>query len=334
MDLARYTCRLKGCDGPRSGVCINNLKFDECPDVIPLEEAEAVAAAPAAEALAISREMVQTGGGRSLDAVSCDALLRARGGTVVGLVAGPEVGKTTMIATIYELVHRGRLPGFRFAGSETLCGYEERCHLARLASNGVRPDTRHTPTAEQLSFIHLRLATASGIRDVIFSDRSGEHFDNVLAQPAGIVDFAELGRADTVLLLIDLLQLLKSPHQPTSQTRRLFMAMDQHGLLDGKPVRLIGTKADLATSSTMVRRANTALTGLADDLGRRSTNGATVTPLSIASRPRRGSTQIGEGLQELMKIILIEKDPPHFTVGTAWPDKATELDALVRRCRS
>ena len=188
MDLDAYTCRVPGCKGPRSGVCINGLSFDECPDVIPIEDAVQTEDVRAiAETLPNAGEMVQTGGVSSLDAAACDALLRARGGTVVGVVAGPEVGKTTMIATMYELIHRGRMPAFRFAGSETLRGYEERCHLARMASNGVSSDTPRTPTSAKLSFTHLRLATSSGIKDVIFSDRSGEHFDNVLASPSGIV---------------------------------------------------------------------------------------------------------------------------------------------------
>lgn len=335
MDLDAYTCSVPGCNGPRSGVCINGLSFNECPDVIPCgDEAQAEDDPAIVEIAPASRGMIYTGGVSSLDAATCDALLRARGGTVVGVVAGPEVGKTTMIATMYELIHRGRIPAFRFAGSETLRGYEERCHLSRMASNGTCSDTPRTPTSAKLSFTHLRLSTSSGTKDVIFSDRSGEHFDNVLGRPSEIADFAELKRANIILLLVDLELLLKTPHLPTSQVRRLFMAMDQHALLDNKPVRLVGTKADLANTGEALEVALTALNNLATDLCRRAAGRVPVTPLLIASRARAGSTKIGEGFEELTEAILTETESPAFNAGTSWPETLTELDALMHSYRS
>jgi len=278
--------------------------------------------------------MIATGGARSLDAAACDALLRARGGTVVGIVAGPEVGKTTMIATMYELVHRGRMKSFKFAGSETLRGYEERCHLARMSSNGAKADTTRTRTADQLSFTHLRLATSSGIKDIIFSDRSGEHFDNVLDRPSEIFKFSELQRADAILLLVDLEQLYKSPHQPKSQVRRLFLAMEQTGLLVGKSVTFVGTKADLLESPNAAEDARLALTELAAELGRRSSGGLHVASCCIASRAKAGSVRIGEGLEDLLNEILVDDEVSGFMLGTAWPSRVSELDGLMYSFRS
>lgn len=332
MNLEAYTCRVLGCEGPRSGVCINSLSFNECPDVIPIIEEDQTSAAPAEAP--VSSELVHTGGVSSLDAAACDALLRARGGIVVGIVAGPEVGKTTMIATMYELIHRGRLTDHRFAGSETLRGYEERCYLARIASNGTLSDTPRTPTSAKLSFTHLKVATSSGIKDIIFSDRSGEHFDNALDHTSDIAGFAELKRADIILLLVDLESLLNKPHYPTSQVRRLFMAMHQHSLLENKPVKLVGTKADLAKAGNAHNEAISALNELADDLIKRSAGGISVTSLLIASRASAGSTQIGEGFEALIDAILKEKEPPSFCAGSAWPAKKTELDSLMHVYRS
>ncbi|MDO8329807.1 MAG: hypothetical protein Q7T36_04980 [Fluviicoccus sp.] len=335
MNLLAYTCRIPGCQGPRSGVCINSLSLSECPDVIPIgEEDSAEGTSVVPEVDPVSNELVQTGGVSSLDAAACDALLRARGGTVVAIVAGPEVGKTTMIATMYELIHRGRLTAYRFAGSETLRGYEERCHLSRMASNAARSDTPHTPISAKLSFTHLKVATLSGIKDVIFSDRSGEHFDNALKRPSDIAGFAELKRADIILLLVDLEQLLKTPHHPTSQVRRLFMAMEQHALLENKPVRLVGTKADLAKTRDARSEAISALNELAVDLSRRTVGRVSVTSSLIASRASAGSTQIGEGFEALIDEILKEKEPPNFCAGSSWPEKNTELDALMHVYRS
>jgi len=332
-NLATFTCRLPGCGGPRSGVCINNLPFEECPDVAPPGE-ESDETVPDASIEAMPVPVVPCRGGRSLDAISCDALLRERGGMVVGLVAGPEVGKTTLIATMYELLHRGRMSSFGFAGSETLRGYEERCHLARLSSNGNKPDTQHTPTKAQLSFTHLRIATRNGVKDVIFSDRSGEHFDRVLSRPGEIAGFAELARADVILFLIDLTELVGNQHVPTSCIRRLFIAMDQNALLTGKEVFLIGTKRDIAIPTPRSRRAMTMLEEAAADLTRRSTSGVVVMPYAVASRPRKDSSVIGEGIEQLLAMLLKDKSPltpPSFHV---WPETVTELDLLMRMYRA
>lgn len=323
---ALLSCRLPGCDGPRSGVCINNLPFDDCPDVVLAAEADAedvhddpTSAAPA---------FVELRGGASLDVIACDALLRERGGTIISLVAGPEVGKTTLIAIIYELIQRRRMRSFGFAGSETLRGYEERCHLARLASGSPHPDTRHTPVGAPLSFTHLRVATSKDVQEVVFADRSGEHFDNALSNPGAVCGFVEIARADAVLILVDLNELVTNPHQPTSNVRRLFMSMDQAGLLQSKKVILTGTKADLVDQTPRSRRGRTALTALATDLTRRSRSGP-VDRAMVACRPKAGSTEIGQGVEELLAAILERSRPVAQSSTEAWPDKPNELEALM-----
>ena len=325
MDMKAFTCRVDGCDGPRSGVCINNLPFNECPDVIPIweeeEEEESSGHSPV--------EMVSTPGGRALGAAICDRLLRERGGTVVGIVAGPEVGKTTLIGTIYELIHRGRMADFGFAGSETLRGYEERTFLARIASKRLKPDTPRTKVENQINFTHLRLATKDGIKDVYFSDRSGEHFDNALGKPAEFAKFAELERAETILLMVDLEQLRLSPHVVSSSVRRLFMAMEQRGFLVGKPLTLVGTKADLFASADDRSEAVSRLERLKEDLRRRSTGGANLRVSIVASRAPKGATKVGEGLDQLLADILAPAEPPPFSLGQAVPKKPSALDTLM-----
>lgn len=332
MDLKAFTCRVEGCDGPRSGVCINSLSFEECPDVVPIpeneiEERDDETSSPS------SIEVVSTPGGRSLDAIACDAMLRERGGTVIGIVAGPEVGKTTLIGTMYELIHRGRMPGFGFAGSETLRGYEERTFLARISSNRVNPDTPRTKVKEQLNFTHLRVATKYGIRDVYFSDRSGEHFDNALGKTTEFATFVELERAETILLMVDLEQLMLSPQPTMSSARRLFMAMEQHDLLIGKRLILLGTKADLLASAEERGEALDRLEKLRADLRNRSTRGTDPRLSIVASRAPKGTSTVGEGLGQLLADILAPPELPPFNLGMAVPKKPSELDALMGICR-
>ena len=270
----RRVCRLPGCGGPAAGVCINALPFDECPDVV--EPAVTEDLDDSDRTVSSGSDFVLLPGGHALGATACDALLRQRGGTVVGLVAGPDVGKTTLIGTMYELLTRRRMVRHRFAGSETLRGYEERCHLARIASNSATADTLHTPTMAQLSFTHLRIARSEDRTDVVFSDRSGEHFQRTLDRPNEIAGFEELRRADVVLLLVDLPELLAAPHLQTSNLRKWVMAMGQNGILAGKVVRLVGTKADLVGPGGAT--APRTLDELAADLSKRAGGAEVIAP--------------------------------------------------------
>ncbi|MCW5704597.1 MAG: hypothetical protein KIT82_18685 [Bradyrhizobium sp.] len=264
---------------------------------------------------------------------ACDVLLRQRGGTVVGIAAGPDVGKTTLIATMYELLHRRRMSSFGFAGSETLRGYEERCHLARLSSYASRPDTRRTPVGVGLEFTHLRIATSGGMRDVLFADRSGEHFQAILSRPAEVKEFAELHRSDAIVLLVDLARLVTDTHVTVSGVRRLFLAMDQGGVLEGKTVTLVGTKADVAMSSPRSTKAAREMTTLADELDRRASGRFSIGRHIIACRARSGSAVIGEGVEQLLAALLAGGPSRPRRVDDAWPPRPSELDLLMRGYR-
>lgn len=337
MDASTLICRVPGCGGPASGTCINNLSFEECPDVITRhnEIAETVelpvSLSPSIPSSSM-RETVVTGGESSFDAISCDRFLRKKGGTVIGIVAGPDVGKTTLISALYEHITRGKINQVRFAGSETLRGYEERCHLSRLASNGSKPDTVRTPTSSKLRFTHLRIDFESNIRDIIFSDRSGEHFDNVLNRPPTISEFSELVRSDVILLIVDLHSFHSKPHEQTSRMRRLVMAMQGARQLENKTVCVVGTKADLMESEDELNLVTAALQKLAEDLSSRA-DGTTITSLVVASRRGNGPASAGQGYDQLLNLI---NQPAHLPLPyteSSWPGSPTELDLLMRPFR-
>jgi GTPase SAR1 family protein len=311
-------------------VCINSLPFEECPDAIAPDNP----ASEAAEELIRTVPSVALPGGRSLEVEECDAMLRQRGGTVIGLVAGPNVGKTTLIATIYELLHRRRMAEFGFAGSETLRGYEERCFLARLSSKAPRPDTQRTALSAPLSFTHLRIVLPDGMRDVVFSDRSGEFFEKALERPAEIGTFIELQRADAIILLVDLERLVSETHVTVSAIRRIFMAMDQNKLLEGRKVLLVGTKADTAISAREDSSAGEKLVVLAEDLNRRAAGRFAVSRHVVACRARIGTTVFGEGVERLLSELLAAAQLQVLQADDSWPSERSELDQIMRRYRS
>lgn len=322
-------CRTPGCGGPSSGVCLEKFSFEECPFLQPeaeqagedrAEEGEDSTADPAPD-------LVRTGAIAQLDAADCDAFLRARAATVVALVAAPEVGKTTMMSTLYELIRRGKLEGFGFAGSETIRGLEERCFLSRAKSENAKPDTQHTSARAGLNFTHVTVATARGREELILSDRSGEHFQRVLNNPGVIADFAELDRATVTLLLVDGEQLVLSPHRPIAEARRLFMALAQAGFADGRPILLVATKRDLVPEGRMTE-LDAALAELLTDLQRRAP-GARLQAYATGARPRQGP-EFGEGFEALMSGLLPGPPPQVFEMTIPDFDGDSALERLVR----
>jgi hypothetical protein len=164
---------------------------------------------------------------------------------VVALVGVPDCGKTTLLSSLYEVVRRNAGNHLGFAGSETIRGFEERCHLSRLASENETPDTPRT--SRELQFLHLSIvARQSGERVELFmSDRRGEQFQDVLDRPELAETLPEVRRADGIALLLD------GGHLVDAQRRELAIAMVQRlamairgQLRESAAVQLVITKVD------------------------------------------------------------------------------------------
>lgn len=332
IDLANAKCQLKGCGGPVSGVCINALEFDECPDII-AGDAEIIALdAAAVETAEVQPSPLATNVGDSLDADRCDTVLRRTGAHLIGIVAGPEAGKTTLVATIYEMLHRGMIDNLGFAGSETLRGYEERAFLSRLASNSSKPDTERTKFREKLSFTHLRIAKGEERFDALFSDRSGEHFDNVVNKPADISGFEELARADRLWIVVDLQQLKEDGHVLKAHLRRVVMAMAASDLFDGKHVAVVATKADLFVQPEDLDAITASVTAFAQQLSSLMGGYQLSIELNIVScRPKKGEFAFGLGIAGLMEGLFSEEEIGECRMLFPMPAGPSELDKIMLR---
>lgn len=144
--------------------------------------------------------------GDELSVVQAAELRRTVGGVLVALAGDQDVGKTTLIASLYDRLLDGPWGNFRFAGSETLVGFEKRLHLARTAGGQGKQDTPRTSNTSPLHFLHLCLAPiATGNRQhLILADLSGERF----SEAAGSQEICrkELGHikyADRIAVCLD-----------------------------------------------------------------------------------------------------------------------------------
>ncbi|MDC0679390.1 TRAFAC clade GTPase domain-containing protein [Sorangium atrum] len=151
-------------------------------------------------------EFIDLFSGTVLGATDAEAItLRSRTHLVV--FAGAEgSGKTTVLASIYERLNQGPFAGFRFAGSRSLPGFEEICHLNRLASGGVQPDTQRTRLTDETKYYHLVLRgtePSAARRDVLLSAMSGELFRMAKDSLEDAERLTFLRRADTIVVLVD-----------------------------------------------------------------------------------------------------------------------------------
>jgi len=124
------------------------------------------------------------------------------------VLAGPvDCGKTTLLTSLYELFQWGPVAEHFFAGSNTLPALEQRCHLSRMASENIVPDTQRTPYKGPVpTYVHLRICSAAAPRkatDFLFTDVSGEMFEHARDSTTECRELVFLRRAGNFLLLLD-----------------------------------------------------------------------------------------------------------------------------------
>ncbi|SAL51154.1 hypothetical protein AWB70_04162 [Caballeronia cordobensis] len=248
----RGKCRTSGCFAPDER-CIEGLTLEECPNFTfgEIEPDDSTEQRPV-EARGhghIEATAVIGRGGAAFSAAEADSCilsmpLRSTVG-VVSLVGVPDSGKTTLLASLYEIVRRGLVHGALFAGSETIRGFEERCHYSRLASLRSSPDTPRT--AAELRLLHLSVALEdTGKRiELFFADRRGEQFQDLLDRPALNDSFIEVQRGSHVAFLVDGDHLIDGGKREAAiaKVQRLAIAL-RDKLSDTCAIQLVVTKND------------------------------------------------------------------------------------------
>lgn len=211
QDISHLACNQTGCPLDSTGECLEG--FDDphrCPHAKPrigpsnviTEKAAEDGDEVVAEAMA---DWLQLPGGYELT-ISEAGEITARSEAQVVMFAGePDAGKTTLIATIYELLSSGVIDGFRFAGSETILAFERACFPSRIASGNVKPDTVRTRHPRP-RFYHLCLRPDVAVgprKHLLLGDVSGETFRRASDDLAEAKKLHILRRVDAFVLILD-----------------------------------------------------------------------------------------------------------------------------------
>lgn len=148
---------------------------------------------------------IQLPSGDGFDPQSASIVTCAAPTQLIVLAGASDSGKTTLLASIYDMFQVAPFAGYLFAGSLTLPALERRCHLARIASMRSTPDTERTKGTED-TLLHLRVRKEDCSRpsqDVLFTDLGGERFRLAKDSTDECRRLELLLRADHFVLLVD-----------------------------------------------------------------------------------------------------------------------------------
>lgn len=196
------------------------------------------------------------------------AFITGRAKPVVVAVAGPESsGKTTLLASWYLLLGRGRLllSGRRFNGSYSLHGWEVVASSMRLTPGRPPSFPPHTTSrgARAPGLLHLALSSEDGMRrDLLFADAPGEWFQKwaVNAENPEAEGARWLANHANIILLVADRQALSGPKLGAARNAFQLLAKRIAAERRGRPVALVWTKADTKIDHQMeavIRKAVT-----------------------------------------------------------------------------
>lgn len=198
--------------------------------------------------------------------------MRQNPSRLVALIGPFDAGKTSLIASLYDLFQSDEVSGVGFAKSDTLHGFELACHDARAASRRNTPSINRTPRGE-VRFYHLDLGGGpAGTRlTLLLGDRAGEEYGDVADDISLAGGFPEILRADVLTLLVDGARLLDdgARHNARSEVRLMLQAFAEGGALDRrKHLAIVQTKQDLVEKSGIKERVTGDLVRIVEDIGR------------------------------------------------------------------
>jgi hypothetical protein len=208
-------CKQSGCTVTTTGKCLEGFPtLDECPHFTPdieadnydEEQLEGEAPDPALTRTSINppSEVVMMPFGDDLTSSTSKRIMGRAKTRVIVLAGDVDSGKTTLLTAIYEKFLDGPFAGYMFARSDTVPGLERRCHLSRIPSERMSPDTERT--RGPMTLLHLRVRRIGNVdpsQDILFSDISGEDFEAARNSIDVCKQMTILKRADHCLLLLD-----------------------------------------------------------------------------------------------------------------------------------
>ena len=257
-------------------------------------------------------------GAETLSTAAAQILLRDRPCTVIAIVGPHESGKTSLIGGIYDLLQRGPIGDFAFAGSSTLHSFERACHDSRRASNRPKSHMERTEHGDA-TYFHLDLARAtySGKRSVLFANRAGEDYMDTQSEPELAKSFVELRRSDMLTMLADGTKLLDDGqrHQVREDICQTLRAFQEAGETRAwQRLAIVLTKvdelrADPKRDEHAIRFFESILTDVRTQFSHQFME---IRSFCVAASPKHAVAERGEGMVELLNYWMSDPGRPGY----------------------
>ena len=312
---ANSDCRIAATDR-----CVEGFELSDCPHY-GLDPEETSKTDRDREEEYIAPSSVRLPSGNTLTPDEASRLLR-RGDARVVAISGPgDAGKTSLIASLYELFQEGPISEIGYAQSQTLHAFEHACHHARAASRRKVPHMHRTHRGE-VRFYHLELGgrQAGDRLALVLGDRAGEEYEEAADDISVVITFSEVRRADSLTVLVDGRRLLDSGarHNLRSEIAMMLQAFVDGGAVQvDRRLALVLTKIDLVQESPHQARAERDFVSLAENI-QRNFNGvfAVIQSFKIAASPKTATVPRGTGVPELLTFWLEPQRPVDMPLPT------------------
>lgn len=193
-----------------------------------------------------------------------------------------------------------------------------------------------TPLGEA-RFYHFDLCPLAGgdILSLLIADRAGEDYLKVASEVANAEPLFEVGRADTLTLLVDGKRLINSKmrHNVRAEIEGIVQGLSESNTFNGRQRLAIAlTKNDEVRISEHKKAAESAFDQIVVNIRTKfAAHFAEIEVFVTAASPKKVGATRGEGLQELLsywlKPIVVPAVQSIVTVGSRDFDRLKELDA-------
>lgn len=325
-------CANEDCNVAVDGKCVEGYTLDECPHVMRMsvDDIEEVQEEPVPKEPGAILNLAL---GDALDRAEASTLQCRRVSRAIGIIGPNDAGKTSIVASIYDLLQGGPVAGIGFAGSSTLIGFEKICHYARAASRRGTPHTERTTQGADATFFHLDLREdGAEVVSLFIGDRSGEDYLAVADDLSRAGEFFELRRADVVMLLVNGEHLVSSEyrHEAKAVTPQIVAALVEAEVFrPGCSLAIVLTKEDSVRASANSDRAHREFDEMVDAIvAGHSGFFRAIERFVVAASPRDSSSvKRGEGVDRLLLYLLRSTAGPS-PVAPQRSDSSRMIDRL------
>ena len=309
-DDAVRVCANTDCRVAQSEACVEGFDLDACPHYGRTIDHQGIGdAVEEEERVAGGVESIRLRSADALTALQTSEVLGAGEARIVAILGPRNSGKTSLIASVYELFQQAPVAGVEFSRSRTLHAFERASHDTRSASRRREPDMNRTARGG-VRFYHLEVGggdAGDGVA-LVLGDRSGEEYREVADDASVAATFSEVVRADSLTVLIDGERLLDTGarHNLRSDIVLMLQALhDGDGLRPGTRLTLVLTKLDAVQGSTYAERANRDFDSLCAHLRERFGGAlSAIESFRIAASPKNDTLPRGTGVADLLLFWL------------------------------